>query len=378
YSGSRAGRNHAPVSAGPREIADVFLPPFEMAIREGGVRSVMNSYTDIDGVPVASDAELLTGVLRDRLGFDGVVVADYFSVAFLEVMHAIAADRGEAAAQALTAGIDVELPSGDAYLTPLLDQVRAGLLDEAYVDRAVIRVLMQKEQLGLLDADAFEDEPPARIDLDTPRHREVARRLAAESLVLLSNDGVLPLTATASRIALIGPNADRAAALQGCYSFANHVLAHYPDHELGFEIPTVREAPSAARPDAEIVHVTGCEVEGEDCSGFAAALAAAADADVAVVVVGDQAGLFGRGTVGEGNDAESLDLPGVQRELVEELVGTGTPVVMVLVTGRPYAIDWALDGAARPAAVLQAFFPGEAGGTAVADVLTGATSPSGR
>ncbi|MFB7842985.1 glycoside hydrolase family 3 N-terminal domain-containing protein [Microbacterium sp. NPDC056052] len=379
YSGSRAGRNHAPVSAGPREVADVFLPPFEMAIRDGGVRSVMNSYAEIDGVPVASDPELLTSVLRERLGFDGVVVADYFAVAFLEVMHAVAADRGEAAELALRAGIDVELPSGDAYATPLIDRIRSGLLDEAYLDRAVIRVLAQKEQLGLLEADAFEDEPPSAVDLDTPRHREVARRLAAESLVLLSNDGTLPLAGTARRIALIGPNADRTEALQGCYSFANHVLAHHPDHELGIEIPTVREALAAALPAAEIVHVRGAEVEGDDRTGFAEAERAAAAADVAVVVVGDQAGLFGRGTVGEGNDVESLDLPGVQRDLVERIVAAGTPVVMVVLSGRPYAIDWALDGgAARPAAVLQAFFPGEEGGAAIADVLTGAATPSGR
>ncbi|MGB3733199.1 MAG: glycoside hydrolase family 3 N-terminal domain-containing protein [Microbacterium sp.] len=379
YSGSRAGRNHAPVSAGPREVADMFLPPFEMAIRDGGVRSVMNSYAEIDGVPVASDPALLTDLLRGQLGFDGVVVADYFAVAFLEVMHAVAADRGEAAALALTAGIDVELPSGDAYLAPLVDRVRAGLLDESYLDRAVTRVLAQKEQLGLLDADAFEGGPPTDIDLDTPAHRRVARRLAAESLVLLDNDGILPLRPQTRRIALIGPNADRAAALQGCYSFANHVLAHHPGYEPGFAIPTVREALTGALPDAGIVHVAGCEVEGEDRSGFDAAVAAASDAEVAVVVVGDQAGLFGRGTVGEGNDVESLDLPGVQRELVEALVATGTPVVMVLVTGRPYAIDWALDGdGPKPAAVLQAFFPGEAGGEAIADVLTGATAPSGR
>ncbi|MFE6996994.1 glycoside hydrolase family 3 N-terminal domain-containing protein [Microbacterium sp. NPDC057659] len=379
YSGSRAGRNHAPVSAGPREVADVFLPPFEMAIRDGGVRSVMNSYAEIDGVPVASDPALLTGLLRERLGFDGVVVADYFAVAFLEVMHAVAADRGEAAALALTAGIDVELPSGDAYLAPLVERVRAGLFDEAYLDRAVTRVLLQKEQLGLLEPDAFADEPPVAIDLDTPRHRAVARRLAAESLVLLSNEGALPLAAGARRIALIGPNADRAAALQGCYSFANHVLAHHPGHELGFRIPTVGEALAAALPDAAIVHAPGCEVEGDDRSGFAQAVSAAADAEIAVVVVGDQAGLFGRGTVGEGNDVESLELPGVQRELVQALVATGTPVVMVLITGRPYAIDWALDDdGPRPAAVLQAFFPGEGGGEAIADVLTGAVVPSGR
>ena len=379
YSGSRAGRNHAPVSAGPREVADVFLPPFEMAIRDGGVRSVMNSYAEIDGLPVAADPELLTRVLRERLGFDGVVVADYFAIAFLEVMHAVAADRGAAAELALRAGIDVELPSGDAYREPLLDRVRAGALNEGYLDRAVVRVLTQKEQLGLLEPGAFGDEPPAVVDLDTSRHRDVARRLAAESLVLLSNDGVLPLAGSAGRIALIGPNADRAEALQGCYSFANHVLAHHPDHELGIAIPTVREALAGIAPDAEIVHVRGAEVEGDDRSGFADAERAAAAADVAIVVVGDQAGLFGRGTVGEGNDVESLDLPGVQRELVERVAATGTPVVMVVLSGRPYAIGWALDeGAARPSAVLQAFFPGEEGAAAIVEVLTGAVSPSGR
>ena len=382
YSGSSAGRNHAPVSAGPREIADVFLPPFEMAIRDGGVKSVMNSYTEIDGVPVASNPQLLTELLRDELGFDGVVVADYFAVAFLEAMHAVAADRGEAAQLALTAGIDIELPSGDAYLAPLAERVRSGLLDEAYVDRAVIRALSQKEELGLLDPDAFENDPPERIDLDSPRHREVARRLAEESLVLLSNNGALPLGSDTTRIALIGPNADRAQALQGCYSFANHVLAHHSDYEIGFEIPTVREALAEALPEAEITHARGCDVDGDDRSGFDGAAAVASAADVAIVVVGDQAGLFGRGTVGEGNDTETLELPGVQRELVERLVATGTPVVMVLLTGRPYAIGWALDAddeaSAMPAAVVQAFFPGEEGGRAIAALVTGAASPSGR
>ncbi|HEY5554631.1 MAG TPA: glycoside hydrolase family 3 N-terminal domain-containing protein [Cellulomonas sp.] len=387
YSGSRAGRNHAPVSAGPREIADIFLPPFEMAVRDGGARSVMNSYTDIDGVPVASSPELLTHLLREQWGFDGVVVADYFAVAFLEVMHGIAADRGEAAALALAAGIDIELPTGDAYLQPLADRVRAGQLDEAFVDRAVLRALSQKEELGLLDPGAFEDEPPTDIDLDSPRQQELARRLADESVVLLSNDGVLPLNRwqpAPARIAVVGPNAHRAEALMGCYSFANHVLAHHPEFPVGFAIPTVFEALAAAfgetgpaRP--ALVFAEGCTVEGEDTSGFAEAVAATRGADVAVVVVGDQAGLFGRGTVGEGNDADSLELPGVQRQLVEALLATGTPVVMVLLTGRPYAIGWALDGAdAKPGAVLQAFFPGEGGGLAIADVVTGRVNPSGR
>lgn len=387
YSGSRAGRNHAPVNAGRREIADVFLPPFEMAIIDGGAKSVMNSYAEVDGVPIAANAGYLTGLLRETLGFDGVVVADYFAVAFLEVMHAVAADRGEAAASALEAGIDIELPTGDAYLRPLADRIRSGEFDEAFVDRAVLRALAQKEDLGLLEEDVYEDEPPIDVDLDSPTHRRLARRLAEESVVLLTNDGVLPVAGRPtplSRVAVIGPNAHRAEALQGCYAFANHVLADHPDLVLGFEIPTVFESlPGAFEaqglPVPEFVYAEGCAVDDDDDSGLAGAVSVAASAQLAIVVVGDQAGLFGRGTVGEGNDSESLELPGLQRRLVEAVVATGTPVVMVLLTGRPYAIGWALEGeATAPGAVLQSFFPGEGGGLAIADVIAGAVNPSGR
>ncbi|NQX05294.1 glycoside hydrolase family 3 C-terminal domain-containing protein [Rathayibacter sp. VKM Ac-2856] len=386
YSASRGGRNHAPVHAGPREIADVLLPPFEMAIRDGGARSVMNSYAEIDGDPVGATPAYLTGVLRERWGFDGVVVADYFSVAFLHLMHAVAADLGEAAQLALEAGIDVELPTGDAFLAPLAERIRSGGADEAIVDRALLRVLAQKERLGLLDA-RFDDAPES-IDLDSPAHRDIARRLAEESLVLLANDGLLPLggadgSAAPRRIALIGPNADSAPALMGCYSFANHVLAHHEGVPLGFEIRTVLEALVEEFPGSDLVTAEGCSVEGDaaqgdDTAGIAEAVEAARGAGVAVVVVGDRAGLFGRGTVGEGNDVESLELPGRQRELVEAVVATGTPVALVLLTGRPYAIDWAIRGDSAPAAVLQAFFPGEEGAGAITGVLSGRVSPSGR
>ena len=373
YSASSAGRNFGPVHAGPRELADVLLIPFEMAILDGGAHSVMHSYTEIDGVPVAADPRLLTELLRHDWGFEGTVVADYFGVAFLHLLHQVANDLGDAAAQALTAGVDVELPTGDAYAAPLRDLVRAGKVDEALIDRAVLRVLRQKEELGLLDT-TFDDEPPTDVDLDSPEHRALARRLAEESIVLLSNDGTLPL-ATGGRIAVIGPNADRPGALFGCYSFLNHVLAHHPGVEIGIDVPTVLDAMRDEFGPESVVRVTGCGVDDDDRSGFAAAISTATEADVAVLVMGDRAGMFGRGTVGEGCDRDDLELPGVQRELVEAALATGTPVILVLVTGRPYAVDWAMT---RCAAVLQAFFPGEEGSGAIAGVLSGRVNPSGK
>jgi len=386
YSASRAGRNFAPVSMGPRELRDVMLVPFEMAVVDGGVRSVMHAYTEIDGLPTVADDSLLTGVLRDEWGFDGVVVADYFGVAFLHLLHGIAADLSEAAALSLEAGVDVELPTGDAYLAPLAAAVRDGRVPEALVDRAVARILAQKERLGLLDQD-FAGAPPAGVELDGPEHRKVARLLAERGIVLLSNDGTLPLgrrddaadeggaeaPGAPSTVAVIGPNAHRYQAMFGCYSFANHVLDKRPGTELGLDVSTVLDAVHAEL--GEVAHARGCDVQGDDRSGFADAVAAARDAEVAVMVMGDQAGLFGRGTSGEGCDTDSLELPGVQRELVEAVLDTGTPVVLVLLTGRPYAVGWALE---RCAAVVQAFFPGEEGAAAIAGVLSGRVNPSGR
>ncbi|MBX6357668.1 MAG: glycoside hydrolase family 3 C-terminal domain-containing protein [Micromonosporaceae bacterium] len=374
YSASRGGRNLAPAPMGPRELADVLLPPFEMALRLGGARSVMHSYAEIDGVPVAADESLLTGVLRDAWGFSGTVVADYFAVRFLQTLHGVAAHPGEAAGLALRAGIDVELPNVDAYGAPLVEAVRSGAVDEALVDRALRRVLIQKAELGLLDAD-WQPVPDAAAELhfDDPENQSVALRLARESIVLLRNtDHILPL-ATDRRVALVGPVADDPMAMLGCYSFPLHVGVQHPEHGIGVEIPSLREALGRLCP--QLTYQPGCTVTGGDTSGIAAAAAAAADADVCVLAVGDRAGLFGRGTSGEGCDAADLSLPGVQPELVRAVLATGTPVVLVLLTGRPYALGPETDAAA---AVVQAFFPGQLGGQALAEVITGAVNPSGR
>jgi len=387
YSASRTGRNLAPVSMGPRERADVMLPPFEMVLRDGRPRSVMNAYTDTDGVPSAADRALLTELLRDEWGFTGTVVADYFAVAFLKLQHGVADSFGEAAALALEAGIDVELPTIHAYGDALLDAVRSGRLDESVVDTALRRVLRQKHDLGLLAPD-WAAVPPAlegrdlsdpealrgSVDLDPPRNRAVARELAEHAVVLVRNDGILPIAAP-PRIAVIGPTGDDFAAVLGCYSFPLHVGAHHPDVPVGIEILTLLDAVRAEFPESEVRFQMGTTISGGELDGIPAAVALAEESDLVVLALGDRAGLFGRGTSGEGCDAESLTLPGAQSALLEALLGSGTPVVLTLLAGRPYHLGSAV---AHAAAIVQTFFPGEEGCGAIAGVLSGRVNPSGR
>jgi beta-xylosidase len=354
YSASRGARNFGPVAMGPRELADVYLPPFLGAVR-AGARSVMHSYADVDGVPPAADRTLLTEMLRDNWGFTGTVVSDYFGVTFLETLHGIAADPAAAAGLALAAGVDVELPNVRCFGEPLLDAVTAGVVPESLVDLAATRVLTQKCELGLLDGD-WRAPDASSVDLDPPESRQLARRLAEESVVLLANDGTLPLR-PGLRVALVGANADTTAAMLGCYTFPRHVAT---TSSPGVEIPTLLDA-------------LGGDLTLEHAQDGPLAVAAAERADVCVVALGDQSGLFGRGTSGEGTDAVDLRIPGV--ETLEAVLATGTPVVLVLLTGRPYALGPYAD---RLAAIVQAFFPGEEGGPAVAGVLTGQVNPGGR
>jgi beta-xylosidase len=384
YSASRGGRNLAPAAMGPRHLADVVLPPFEMALRLGRPRSVMNSYAEIDGVPAAADESLLTGLLREQWGFTGTVVADYFAIRFLFALHAVAAGPAEAAGMALRAGIDVELPTIETFGETLVAAVRSGAVDEALVDRAVARVLAQKADLGLLDA-TWRPEPDGidELCLDDVASQDVALRLAREGVVVVRNSGgTLPLSAGPSgagpkvagpKVALVGPVADDRNALLGCYAFPSHVGLHHPGCELGVEVPTLREALGALLPG--LAYAPGCEVTGHGRDGFADAVALAADSDVCVVAVGDRPGMFGRGTTGEGSDAHDLRLPGVQAELLDAVLIAGTPVVVVVLAGRPYVLGAAADAAA---AVVYAFLAGQRGAQAVAEVLTGVVNPSGR
>lgn len=377
YSGSEGGRNFAPLHAGPRELADVFLLPFEMAVKGAGAKSVMNAYQEIDGVPCAASRLLLTETLREQWGFDGIVVADYFAVRMLHQLHKVTATPSESAVAALEAGLDVELPLTECFLPGLLEALEAGRVAIATIDTAVRRVLRLKFELGLFEAPYADLDA---IELDRPEERALAREVAEQSIVLLANDGVLPLAPGLGKIAVLGPNADDPMALFGNYSFQNHVASHFPSAPIE-RAPTVLDALRKRLGADRVVYAEGCTILATrgnvslDRSGIEAAVAAARDADVAVLVVGDKAGHFRTGTVGEGTDASDLSLPGVQGALVEAVLATGTPTVVVLVNGRPFDLS-AVVG--RAAAIVETWFPGQDGANALAGVLAGDVNPCGK
>ena len=267
-----------------------------------------------------------------------------------------------------------------AYGDALVNLVASGKLDVAVVERSVKRVLAQKCELGLLDPD-WSPDPPVLQDetalLDGGAQRQMARKLAERSVVLLSNDGSLPLR-PGLRVGLVGPLASDPQAMLGCYSFPMHVGAHHPELPLGIDIPTLFDAMTEDRAGYEVSYAQGCPVVGgqpdEVSTGLREAELVAASSDVCIAVLGDRAGLFGRGTSGEGCDAVDLRLPGHQEELLEALLATGTPIVLVLLVGRPYDISRQVD---RLAAAVCGFFLGEEGAPALANILSGRTNPSG-
>lgn len=405
YGVPEGGLNWAPAHVGRRELLEVFLPPFEAAVREARLRSIMPGYHEIDGVPVSADPELLTGVLREQWGFDGIVVSDYTAIDNLRGYHRVATDKAEAAAQALLAGIDVELPSVDCYGEALLDAVRRGRVPVQAVDAAVRRVLTVKFTLGLFDH-PYVDEERAAATFDMPEDRALAREIARRSVVLLKNEGgLLPLPRDIGRLAVIGPAAHSRRLLNGDYHYPAHVDVYrqmvmvpgeqppfmppmpppgadleqweaeaYPRHFTPFA--TILEGIRArVGPRSQVTYARGCDVTDPSTEGFAAAVQAAREADVAVVVVGHKSGLTRDCTCGEFRDAAELSLPGVQAQLVWEVLRTGTPTVVVLVGGRPVALG---DIARTAPAVMAAWIPGEEGGHAVAEVLLGEAEPGGR
>jgi beta-glucosidase len=390
YGASEGGLNWAPAHIPARELHEVYLHPFEAAVKTADLKSVMNGYHELDGVPCAADGDLMTGLLRETWGFDGSVVSDYFSVRQLANYHHLAADGVEAASIALSAGLDVELPSTDCYGNPLLEAIQSGAVSHETVDSAVRRVIGAKFELGLFEGPFVEPGEAASV-VDVPLHQELARRIARKSMVLLKNDGVLPLSPDVGSMAVIGPNANTARNMFGDYTYPAHIeslleMRHrenvfsipFPDHadvdDPTPNFPTVLDA-LRERFGTRVRHATGCDVQGDSRDDFDEAVETAAGAEVAVLVMGDKAGLTEDCTSGEGRDRSSLDLPGAQEDLIRAVVATGTPVVLVLIAGRPTASAWAHENCA---AVISAWLPGQEGAAAIAEALTGEVNPGGK
>ena len=398
HSASEGGRNHAPVHIGPREFNDIFLLPFEMAVKLADAGSVMPAYHDIDGIPCHADQVLIEGTLRRKWGFDGLVVADYAGVNLLYSHHGVAHDAAKAAALAFNAGLDIELPGHECALH-LKTAIERGDIDMSVIDAAVSRVLTAKFRLGLFEH-PYAD--PDGVNVKSEQATSVARRAALESIILLKNDGVLPLgTDDRSRIAVIGPTADDPLALLAGYSFPVHLItageqARSPvktpwqafkerfgsarvAYAKGCDIISERRAGTPVYPgDVDMARAVGEEREtpiSRDVGQIDEAVRTARSADVAFVFVGDLSGLFQSGTVGEGSDTDSLDLPGVQQALLDAVVATGTPTVVVQTGGRPYNLGGLEDAVA---AHLLAFAPGEGGADALVELISGAANFSGR
>ncbi|MDP9494007.1 MAG: glycoside hydrolase family 3 C-terminal domain-containing protein [Actinomycetota bacterium] len=390
YGASEGGLNWAPAHIPARELREVFLHPFEAVVKTADLQSMMNGYHELDGVPCAADRDLLTGLLRDDWGFEGSVVSDYFSVRQLADYHHLAEDSVGAASIALSAGVDVELPSTDCYGSPLLEAVKSGAVSQSVVDTAVRRVLGNKFELGLFEQPFVAPDGLSSV-AGTTDHQELARRIAQKSMVLLKNDGVLPLRAEVGSIAVIGPNASAARNMFGDYTYPAHIesLLEMRNRENVFSIPLPDDAlvddPSLTVPTvlevlsdrlgAKVRYAAGCDVQTDARDRFEEAIALAAESDVAILVMGDKSGLTEDCTSGEGRDRLSLNLPGAQEDLIRAVVATGTPVILVLIAGRPTASAWAHENCA---AVIAAWLPGQEGASAITDVLTGEFNPGGK
>ncbi|MFI0446501.1 glycoside hydrolase family 3 N-terminal domain-containing protein [Actinomadura sp. 6N118] len=402
YGASDGGRNTEPAQLGQNELHEVYAAPFERAIREGGARGVMPAYSAIDRVPVTGSKAYLTGLLRGELGFDGLVIPDLAAVGQLHTKDGTAGDSCQALAQALRAGVDLDLDN-KVSSDQIVEAVRSGVLAEADLDRAVSSVIRAKFEIGLFER-PYVDLDAVPETLDSTEERGLARTIAEKAVVLLQNDPIngtpiLPLSSSPRTIAVIGPNADRPMGQLSSYSYQvldsiTKRFALAADPQARMEDPNQTAADDAhllvesvpvvtflegirlrAGNDSTVLYESGCPVAAEDRSGFAAAVEAATAADVAVLVVGDQAGINSSGTVGEGLDSAECGLPGVQRELVEAVVATGTPTIVVLSHGRPYVLGWMAESVP---AILTAFFGGEEAGSAVASILFGDVNPAGR
>nr|WP_229675724.1 glycoside hydrolase family 3 N-terminal domain-containing protein [Saccharibacillus kuerlensis] len=385
YGSSEGGRNAGPVHMGWRELLETDLYPFERAVRAGAA-SIMPAYNEIDGVPCTTNERLLSGILRDEWGFDGPVITDCGAIDMLASGHDTAEDGEEAALQSIRAGIDMEM-SGEMFGRYLLSAFEAGKLEPQVLDRAALRVLKLKFRLGLFERPYADAKRAAEI-IGCEKHARLARQLAAESVVLLKNDGnVLPLPKEIGRVAVIGPNADR----------GYNQLGDYTSPQPEGSVATVLRGLTERLGTERVLYAPGCRIRGESREGFGRALECAAQADAVVLVMGGSSARdFGEGTIdlrtgasmvtgeaisdmdcGEGIDRMTLGLSGVQLGLIREVyaAAAGRPVIVVYIGGRPVAEPWVEE---QIPGLLQAWYPGQEGGHAIADILLGDVNPSGR
>ncbi|MEJ2078138.1 MAG: glycoside hydrolase family 3 N-terminal domain-containing protein [Acidobacteriota bacterium] len=390
HSLSQGGLNCAPVHMGMREIYDIYLAPFQAAIRDAKLASIMNAYPEVDGEVVAASRRILTDLLRGQLGFDGFVVSDYEAIIMLHNFHKIAEDPACAAGMALNAGIDIELPNIVCYGEPLKSALINGEINLELVDMAVRRHLHKKFELGLFEH-PYVDEGKVFEVFETAEQRALARQIARQSIVLLKNDGLLPLSKSIRSLAVIGPNAHDGRNQLGDYSYAamrqlmqfkapensaflNNNLDVFSQYDV--KITTVLDGIQAAVcPETEVLYTRGTGSLDGDSSGFEEAVDLAKQADAVVLVLGDRSGLTPDCTTGETRDSSDLKLPGNQEDLARALFATGLPVAIVLITGRPYALTRLAESAQ---AILEAWLPGEEGGSAIADILFGDVNPGGK
>ena len=361
YGCVTAGRDYAPVDVSDRTLHEVHMVPFAAAV-SAGVAAMMPAFTDLNGVPMTANRALLRDWLRGRFGFDGVVISDYNAIAEL-IRHGVAADLAEAAALALKAGVDIDMMA-DAYRRGLPIALQRGAVSVAEIDRSVRRVLVLKERLGLFE-DPYRRGKTPELPAARTQRRQLARQIATRSIVLLKNEGdVLPLGQLARRLAVIGPLANTSAEMRGVWWGAAT-----PEGQV-----TVLEGLTAHFPDAEILHSEGVEIESADSSGIAGGVDHCAVADAIILCLGEAAVMSG-----EASSRAHLGLPGIQRRLAEAVFeraqASAIPVIVILFSGRPLVVPWLVE---RADAVLAAWFLGSEAGNALADVLTGQASPSGR
>ncbi|HKC11433.1 MAG TPA: beta-glucosidase BglX [Vicinamibacteria bacterium] len=358
YGAAEAGREYNTTDLSERALREVYFPPFRAAL-EAGVGTFMSAFNDLDGLPATANPFTLTRVLRGEWRFDGFVVSDYTAVPEL-IPHGVARDGAEAAQKAITAGVDMEMVSR-LYATQLPQLVREGRVPMATVDEAVRRILRVKMRAGLFERPYAEEGREAAVLL-SPAHRETARSAAARSIVLLRNEGgVLPLRKDRGSIALIGPLADDPREPLGSWS---------GDGRKEDTVTVLAGVRAKVGPAVRITHAKGCDVEGGSPAELAEAVARAREAEAIVLVVGESAAMSG-----EAGSRSSIDLPGHQLQLVQEVLKAGKPTVVVLMNGRPLTIPWIAENAA---AILETWQGGTEAGHAIADVLFGDTNPGGK